>query len=103
MPHLVGSLIGHMFELDLVQELRKHGKDKLHITEIPDGFEAGPKADIVPQVMQGATQNITSDVDLGIILSEAGKLTYGISAKTSIGGMEFKSSTSVFGDVDDST
>lgn len=103
MPHLVGSLIGHMFELDLVQELRKHGKDKLHIAETSDGFETGPKADIVPQVMQGATQNITSDVDLGIILSEAGKLTYGISAKTSIGGMEFKSSTSAFGDVDDST
>jgi hypothetical protein len=51
------------------------------------------RADIVPQAIQN---HITTDVDLNIVLDAFPQYSYGISAKTSIGGMNFKTSDRAF-------
>jgi hypothetical protein len=83
---IIGGIIGHAYEIRLAQALKEFS-DKNFQGQNINGNIIISDPDIVEQAMQAAGKNITTDVDLGIMLNNLPKFSYGISAKTSIGGL----------------
>lgn len=91
MPKAVAITIGHLFEAEIVRFFYERKNWPLSNFTTADGDTI--RADIVPQAIQN---HITTDVDLNIVLDAFPQYSYGISAKTSIGGMNFKTSDRAF-------
>lgn len=97
-PQKIGGLLGHLFEWNLVAEIDKHRQEILNYTTNVNGVTI-QRPDIVSQALQ--TAGITTDLDIGILLQSVPNYSYGITAKTSVGGMKFKTSWDAFNGMSD--